>query len=475
MKLILPRIQDILFVTLLLSASLQGASMLNTDGDIGRHITIGNYILENRRIPTQDIFSHTMTGERLVPHEWLAQLIFGGIHELSGLGGVVFLVSFIIAVTFALTYREMQKQGVFRLVALLTVLLAAFASNLHWLTRPHIFTFLFAAIWTYQLGNKSTKWWKFPLIMLLWANTHGAFIVGFAIWFAFFAGWLWEFLLKKDTISTGMRLLKIGGSSLLATLINPVGWRLWDTSVGYFGSRFLIDRTIEYQSPNFHISGTWPFLVMFVLFLLAHGFNGKLKTHEAFLLVGWGALSLYNARNIPIFAIVTAPYLGHLLQENIKDSPLANRMEQNFVRIEQGLKGYAFNLIAVILILAAAMQNPANDFSPRAFPVNAANWLEANPQEGRMFNFFTWGGYLLHRLWPEQQVFIDGQTDFYGEALSREYVQVESLEAGWEGILAKYAVGWVITQSGQPLTDALLENGWAVVYQDDTAIILIAP
>jgi len=475
MKHFFPRIQDVLFVTLLLSASLQGASMLNTDGDIGRHITIGNYILENWKIPTNDIFSHTMTGERLVPHEWLAQLIFGGIHKLAGLGGVVFLVSFLIALTFTLTFREMQNRGVFRLVALLTTFLAAFASNLHWLTRPHVFTFLFTAVWTYQLGSKSAKWWQFPLIMLLWANTHGAFIAGFAIWLAFFAGWCWDFLLKRETKSTGLRLVQIGVYSLFATLINPVGWRLWDTSVGYFGSRFLIDKTIEYQSPNFHVSGTWPFLVMLVLFLLAHGFNGKLKTHEAFLLVGWGALSLYNARNIPIFAVVTAPYLGYLLQENIKNSPFANRMEQNFARIEQELGGYGFNLIAIILILTTALQNPANRFSPRAFPVDAANWLESNPQQGRMFNFFTWGGYLLYRLWPEQQVFIDGQTDFYGEALSREYVQVESLQPGWEDILAKYNVDWVITQSGQPLEDALLENGWDVAYQDETAVILVEP
>jgi hypothetical protein len=107
--------------------------------------------------------------------------------------------------------------------------------------------------------------------------------------------------------------------------------------------------------------------------------------------------------------------------------------------------------------------------------VDAANWLESNPQQGRMFNFFTWGGYLLYRLWPEQQVFIDGQTDFYGEALSREYVQVESLQPGWEDILAKYNVDWVITQSGQPLEDGLLENGWDVAYQDETTVILVEP
>jgi hypothetical protein len=416
-----------------------------------------------------------MAGELVVPHEWLAQLLFGAVHKVAGLGGVVLLASFVIAITFTLTFREMLKRNVFSFVAFTVTILAAFASNLHWLTRPHIFTFLFVAVWTYLLENRSAKWWQFPFIMLIWANTHGAFIAGIAIWFAFFAGWLWNFLQKGETNSEGLRLLTIGLSSIAATLINPVGWRLWDTSVGYFGSRFLLDRTIEYKSPDFHISSTWPFLVMLVLFFLAHGFKGKLKIHEAFLLVGWGALSLYNARNIPIFAIVTAPYLGHLIQENIKDSRAMLHIEQNLANIEKGLRGYAFNILAITLVLVTMLQNPAIRFNPRAFPVEAVNWLKSNPQEGRMFNFFTWGGYLLYRLWPEQQVFIDGQTDFYGEALSREYVQVESLHPGWEDALSKYNVSWVITQKNQPLEDALLENDWEVLYEDNTAVILRKP
>lgn len=449
--------------------------MLNTDGDIGRHITIGTYMIEHREIPLHDIFSHTMTGELIVPHEWLAQLLLAAAHQIAGLGGVVFLVSFIIAITFTLTYREMLKKGIFHIAALMVTLLAAFASNLHWLTRPHVFTFLFVALWAYKLEDKSAKWWHFPLIMLLWVNTHGAFIAGFAVWLAFFAGWLWEYLLKYQTISEGRRLLTIVLSSLAVTLINPVGWRLWDTSVGYFGSRFLVDRTIEYKSPDFHISSTWPFLIMLILFFLAHSFKGKLKMHETLLLVGWGALSLYNTRNIPIFAIVTAPSLGCLFQENIKISQLITRIEQNFANIEKELKGYLFNILAITLILFATLQSPTNRFSSQAFPVTAVNWLKANPQEGRMFNFFTWGGYLLYTLWPEQRVFIDGQTDFYGEALAREYVQVESLQPGWEDVLVNYDVRWVITQNDQPLEFALVENGWNLLYEDSTSVILRKP
>ncbi|HAV76766.1 MAG TPA: hypothetical protein DCX53_05360, partial [Anaerolineae bacterium] len=307
---IMPRIQDVLFVAIFLSALLQGSSMLNTDGDIGRHITIGTYMLEHRQIPTQDVFSHTMKGERIVPHEWLAQLAFAGVHALAGLSGVVILTSFLISLTFTLVYRMVLNRNVPRIIAFLIVLLAAFASGLHWLTRPHIFTFLFAAVWVYLLENNKTKLWLFPLTMTLWANTHGAFIAGFAIWGAYFAGWLWGLLNKDDTKSSGVRLGVIGITSLAATFINPAGWRLWDTSVGYFGSRFLVDKTLEYQSPDFHISSTLPFLAMLVLYFMMFGFGGKLRMREAFLVAGWGALSLYNARNIPIFAIVTAPLLA---------------------------------------------------------------------------------------------------------------------------------------------------------------------
>ena len=73
LKYVFPRIQDALFITSLIAVANQGPFLLNADGDLGRHITIGNYIAEARTIPTRDIFSHTMNGERLVPHEWLAQ------------------------------------------------------------------------------------------------------------------------------------------------------------------------------------------------------------------------------------------------------------------------------------------------------------------------------------------------------------------------------------------------------------------
>jgi hypothetical protein len=473
-----PRIQDAIFVATLLALSVQGPGLLSGDGDLGRHITIGSYILDNWEIPTRDIFSHTMTGEQLVPHEWLAQWTFSVAHRLLGLSGIALMIAILIASTFTLTYQEMQRKDVFRLLALLIAILAAFTSRLHWLARPHIFTFLLTAIWTYQLENEKSKVWIFPLIMLVWANTHGAFIVGFVIWCAHVAGWLWEYLNGRSTKETGVRLAIIGISSFAVTFINPAGWDLWGTSVGYLGNRFLVDQTIEYQSPNFHNWSTWPFLFMLVLGILGTGLGGRLRLHEAILFAGWTVMSLYSGRNIPLFAIIMAPYIGSALQGALKKIPFLQRVEESLSRVEANLKGVFWPFLAILFLTYMFYARPSstNQFDSNRFPVKAVDWLEVNPQEGNMFNNFIWGGYLLYRMWPEQTVFIDGQTDFYGEALTREYTQVTTLSDGWESVLEKYDVAWVIVQSDKPLVKALQdEKGWNILYQDATATILHEP
>ena len=96
---LLPRPRDILFIGVFFSMLLGGTKLFNNDGDLGRHIAIGNYILDTGTIPTRDIFSHTMAGERLVPHEWLAQVAFAFAHRIMGLSGDVFLAALLGSLT----------------------------------------------------------------------------------------------------------------------------------------------------------------------------------------------------------------------------------------------------------------------------------------------------------------------------------------------------------------------------------------
>lgn len=90
-----------------------------------------------------------------------------------------------------------------------------------------------------------------------------------------------------------------------------------------------------------------------------------------------------------------------------------------------------------------------------------------------MLNEFNWGGYILYRSWPQQRVFLDSQSDFYGEAFMKEYEQILSAQGDWESLLRNYQVGWAIIPPGWPLTKELIKQGWKTAYQDQTAVILI--
>jgi hypothetical protein len=132
-------------------------------------------------------------------------------------------------------------------------------------------------------------------------------------------------------------------------------------------------------------------------------------------------------------------------------------------------------LAVTILIISYHAKTGAsvNKFDAHVFPVAAADWLKENPQEGNMFNEFNWGGYLLHRLWPRQLVFMDSQTDFYGESLTRDYSQIIHAESGWETKMEKHEIDWVIIRSDSPLAQSLeTDLHWRILYQDETSIVL---
>ena len=106
------------------------------------------------------------------------------------------------------------------------------------------------------------------------------------------------------------------------------------------------------------------------------------------------------------------------------------------------------------------------------FPVAAVNQARAEGIEGRIFHEFIWGGYLLYA-WPEQRVFIDGGTDFYGPDLMRTFMETRGLKPGWRETLAKWKVSYLLIAPGAAIANELVRDGsWGVRYCDGTAALL---
>lgn len=497
LRYLLPGLGDILWIGVFLSVVGMGPRMMNIDGDLGRHLTIGAYILDHRQVPTTDLFSHTMYGLPLTPHEWLSQVVFAIANRLLGLDGVILVCGLVIAASFWLVYRRARSTSREVLAAVLVTLLAMAAASLHWLSRPHVFTFLMLALWMQVLDSmrcgRANRWWLLPALMLPWANLHGAFIAGFATWALYGAGMAWDTFWKRLPEEAGLpdhfwRSYLLGGSSaLLVTLLNPSGFGLWGTSVGYVGNAYLVGHTAEYLPPDFHSPSTWPFLMMIGMLVVVFGLQSR-KPLAAHVIpaAAWMVLGLYSVRNVPLFAIVAAPVLAGALadwiaagNERVKGLAGFAALDQRLLITDLSLRGILWPVLAVLLVIAGYragmtpdVQQRGNAFDPEQFPVQAVDWLAEHPQQGNMFNYFPWGGYLLYRDWPEQRVFIDGQTDFYGEALTRQYEQVITLSPGWEAVLDSHAVRWVIIPSDEALAGALqTQKGWQRVYEDQTTVI----
>jgi len=78
--------------------------------------------------------------------------------------------------------------------------------------------------------------------------------------------------------------------------------------MGYLGSRFLVDRTLEYQSPNFHTPSGQVLLAGLILVVAALSVTRQRPTFPWLLVVASNlAFALYSARNIPLFAVTALP------------------------------------------------------------------------------------------------------------------------------------------------------------------------
>jgi hypothetical protein len=176
--------------------------------------------------------------------------------------------------------------------------------------------------------------------------------------------------------------------------------------------------------------------------------------------------------------IAAAPILATWMIATLGKVELWTRLEAGIEKIDADLHGFLWSAATVLAALgvfgyhAARSATPFFQFSPQVFPVQAATWVETHPMRGEMFNDFNWGGYLLFRLWPKYRVFVDSQSDFYGEDFMRQYEQIYVGGKDWDAKLRESNVDWVIVPREAGLAAAAgASPGWQIVYEDSLTVI----
>jgi hypothetical protein len=187
----------------------------------------------------------------------------------------------------------------------------------------------------------------------------------------------------------------------------------------------------------------------------------------------FAAAALHSARNIPLFTVCSLPWLALWIDQTLQGrgspNPLLERLDA-WGRVDRRLRpGAASVAVALLIWLAVGPNRDTYTFDPQVFPIEAVDALGA--PAGNVLNQLTWGGYLLYAR-PDIPVFIDGQTDFYGETLSRDYLAVVKGHAGWNEVLEHYDIGWTLLESAEPLNQLLaLHPEWEQAYADGVATV----
>jgi len=480
-----PSLPAVLFVLWgLLIPAFQAEVMVNADGDPARHLRHGETILARGDVIRSDPFSFTRAGTRFVGFEYGSQVLLALSHRVGGTPGMAILVALVIAGTLAGLAAWLLRRGLHPLLTVVTVTIVAVLTSIHWLARPHVFS------WPLTLGllallerERRASLWVFGLLFTFWANLHGAFLFGWLMIGMYLAGHLLESLSGYSGVERArerrraVELVPVMAVSLLATMITPYGWQLPWHVVEFFRDPWLRTLTQEFQSPNFQSTDLTPFLTALLATMLLLTMGRRPHWTHLLVILGTAAMALMAQRNIVQFALLAVPLLalewGARWDQTVGLRPVAERFAV------AACSGRTLPYVAATVILLGvvavgrgrigSVELIRDGFDPARFPVAAVEHARTERLEGRIFHEFIWGGYLLWA-WPEQKVFIDGGSDFYGGELLRAHRHVVNLQPGWRDSLDVWRIDLVLVRSDGAMAGELAgESKWRSWYTDSTA------
>ena len=501
---LMPSLTDVIFLlpVVFLFLRMDGAPIM-LEGDTGWHLRTGQWILNHRAVPHHDMFSFTRPGEPWYAWEWLWDVAFGWVFTHGGMTLVVWLSLLILCATSAMVFRLTRRLCPNLFLSGGMTVLAISLTSIHWLARPHLLTMLLTvmSLWIlewHRTGERKLLW-VLPLMTIPWVNLHGGFFVLYLLLASYIAG---EFLAGIFAVSSDQRAERFRATmpylltlaaSVAASFVNPYTYHLHQHIAQYLG---------DSESPFFKFVGEWQsisfrtsvgrYLELLIVLMVAASVQHLRKGRFTYpvLMAGWMHLALMSGRNIPLFGLVSAPFVAWGIYEALQEvarSPLPqwwrrvsevmNGTEEEFRTIDSIPRFHVGTVVVVGLVLAA-MYAPAAperfraDFPFDKYPRKVLDKLPASEFTENVFTVDEWGDYLIYRYPETVKVFVDGRFDFYGGEHTQKYLDVLSAKHDWAKTLASHKVKSILLPVDTPLSSVLKESqNWTPVYDDGVSIL----
>src|SRR5271169_847102 len=297
---------------------LSNAPLLLGHYDLGWHLAAGDLIRDRGNIPFQDPWSFTLGDKQWYNLSWLWDVIASAIFQYTNFSGLILFVVACGAVIVGYLASICLSGGASAIAVCISVFSAcllypafATAPNIYLAASPNTSTMLFCVIF-YGECLKRTRCFLLPVIMVLWANLHGGFLLGFLI-VGIFCG---AALLRRDWVN--FKIYSFAGfGCFIAIFINPLGWHIYDGLAATLG-HFVQANITEWWSyfANMTLPGSIPgiiYILIFVAFELRYRSSCPIPLESRLLSWLFLFLGLYQYRYMSFFFIFsTVPLALHL-------------------------------------------------------------------------------------------------------------------------------------------------------------------
>ncbi len=475
---------------------------LNGEDDLFWHIETGRFIIENKYIPSTDVFSFATFGEKWIPFEWGWDVIIYLIYNTFGFNALYVFNGIIILIIFALLFILLKKFdfSVPFSITLLTLLALGIKYRLG--IKPHMFTYLFLVLLIYifinvKYFNASKNILYFiPLIIVFWANLHMGVLAGILIIFLYLVS---EYLNCKKFISSKknyfITLLLVFILSLLALFINPHGYNTYLYSYEHTQMKMLSE-IYEWYSPFNEIFMGKLFNLIYIFFVIAGilVIRFSFKRKDYFPILIYTAFVFYSFRAVRFivdFELVAFTFFA-LSLDALKRERVNSIFERKF-----NISGILISCVLLIFIFLTPNNTIFriigfnSDFGmgiyEPTFPVKMFKFMKENniAEIGeRPFNILDYGGFFLHNFQGRKD-FIDSRN--LNDTIYYNFKDIANKKPGFLRLMNKYNFDYFIifratmsTPDGvremkETITSYLSENpdNWKLIYFDLQSMLFV--
>ncbi|MCU7873411.1 MAG: hypothetical protein KZQ91_11765 [Candidatus Thiodiazotropha sp. (ex Lucinoma borealis)] len=404
-----------------------------TSNDIWWHMVLGReHLNSGSLIIDHSVFTWSPATSYHAYSSWLSDIVLYLIHEVAGTSGLLIVRYAIFFSMLMLTLHYAVKRGVANNPITWLIILTGFGICLPSSTvKPELFSlhFMLLVIWLYYYLRASGEGaWRlayfFPLIILVWANIHGAFFLSALFFAATIFGELLNVRFNPDQAMPS-RLRKHYFFAMLlcvpAILVNPYGIDLpltiieliFNEGTQYYNQISAYQPTYIFNDPPYYLLDYM--IIAMILFVVLLWQKMKLRQTDWVVILSFVAYCLLYVQIVRTTYYLTPVFMFAALDMlSVKDRSSLwpeNKVGKYVIVIICGVT-IGFLLWRVAIHQKSMINDPirrieAMQVIAHKYPQAEADFIVSNLQGNRVGNIYGDGGYLIYRLWPEKKVLID--------------------------------------------------------------------